>query len=189
MTMIPDDPWFPLRTERLLLREFRESDFDDVHEYARDPRVAHFMEWGPNALEETRAFMQRQFEAQAQWPRGAVNLAAEHLADRKLIGSIRLSVSDPVHLQGDLGYSFNSDYWGQGYATEAARALLDVGFRVLGLHRIWAECNVENAASWRVMQRLGMRREAHILEGKHIKGRWRDGYVYAILEHEFRETR
>ena len=178
-------PWFPIRTERLLLREFRPDDFADVHEYARDPDVARFMDWGPNAGAETATFMERKWAEQALWPRDEVTLAIEDVADRKLIGSIRLAVSDRANLTGDFGYSLNSAYWRRGYATEAGRAMLDVGFRRLGLHRIWAECDVENLGSYGVMTKLGMRREAEFRDGRLIKGQWRDRYLYAILADEF----
>ena len=178
-------PWFPIRTARLLLRELVEGDFDDVHEYAADPAVARFMDWGPNAVEETVEFMHRKRAEQAQWPRDEVTLAIEHLADGRVIGSVRLAVGDRGNLTGDFGYSLNSAYWRQGYATEAARAVVDTGFRVLGLHRIWAECDTENAGSWGVMEKLGMRREAHFRDGKLIKGAWRDRYLYAVLADEW----
>jgi len=183
------EPWFPLRTARLLLREFRADDFDDVHAYARDPLVARFMEWGPNAEAETREFMARMLAEQETWPREGVNLAIEHAGDHKVIGSIRLSVTDAKNQTGDIGYSLNSGYWRRGLCTEAARALLAVGFGTLGLHRIWAECDLENAGSYRVMEKLGMRREGHIRQGKLIKGQWRDRFVYAILADDFREVR
>ncbi|HEY0436705.1 MAG TPA: GNAT family protein, partial [Phenylobacterium sp.] len=101
------------------------------------------------------------------------------------IGSIRLAVSDPANLTGDFGYSLNRAYWRQGVATEASRAILDVAFGVLGLHRVWAECDPENVGSWGVMQKLGMRREAHIREARRIKGEWRDRYVYAVLARDW----
>jgi RimJ/RimL family protein N-acetyltransferase len=178
-------PWFPIRTARLLLRELRHSDFDDVHAYAADPQVARFMDWGPNAREQTIEFMNRKLEEQSRWPREEVSLAVEHVADARVIGSIRLAASDRDNLAGDVGYSLNSAYWRQGYATEAARALIDVGFKTLGLHRIWAECDTQNVGSWGVMQRLGMRREGHFRDGKLIKGAWRNRYLYAVLAEEW----
>jgi RimJ/RimL family protein N-acetyltransferase len=186
MTVTDDlKPWFPIRTARLLLREFREDDFDDVHAYAAEPDVARFMEWGPNTPQETTEFMARKWIEQAEWPRDAVNLAVEHIADQRVIGSIRLAVGDRPNLTGDFGYSFASAYWRQGYATEAARAVLELGFRLLRLHRIWAECDPENVGSWGVMEKLGMRREAHFRDSKLIKGAWRDRYLYAVLADEW----
>lgn len=178
-------PWFPIRTQRLLLRGFTQGDFDDVHAYAAQPEVCRFMDWGPNTHAETVTYMGLKLDEQAHWPRDEVTLAIEHLADARLIGSTRLAVSDRTHLTGDFGYSLNSAYWRQGYATEAARALVDAGFRALGLHRIWAECDVENIGSWGVMEKLGMRREALFRDGKLIKGEWRDRYLYAILAHDW----
>jgi ribosomal-protein-alanine N-acetyltransferase len=190
MTMSDDlKPWFPLRTERLLLRELVRADFDDVHEYAADPQVARFMDWGPNAQHQTVEFMKVKLAEQARWPRDEVTLAVEHLLDARVIGSIRLAVNDRPNLAGDFGYSFNSAYWRQRYATEAARAIIDVGFRVLGLHRLWAECDVDNLGSWGVMEKLGMRREAEIRDGKLIKGVWRDRFLYAILAEEWAAAR
>jgi len=178
-------PWFPLTTERLLLREFTHGDLDDIHDYAADPEVARFMEWGPNTREETEAYLARTLAAQEAWPRPDVNLAAERRADGRVIGSIRLAVTDAANLTGDLGYSFRRDCWRQGYTTEAARALVEVAFRTLGLHRLWAECDVDNRGSWGVMEKLGMRREALIRQGKLIKGAWRDRRQYAILADEW----
>jgi ribosomal-protein-alanine N-acetyltransferase len=177
--------WFPIRTERLLLREFREDDLDDVHAYAAQPEVARFMDWGPNGLAETETFMGLKLAEQQRWPRDEVTLAVEHLADARVIGSIRLAVSDRANLSGDFGYSLNRDYWRQGLATEASRAMLAAGFGVLGLHRIWAECDTANVGSYGVMARLGMRREAEFRDGRLIKGQWRDRYLYAILADEF----
>ena len=181
-------PWFPLRTARLLLRAFREDDFDDVHAYASQPEVARYMDWGPNALEETQAFMGRMFEAQARWPRDDVNLAIEHMADRRVIGSIRLGAK-PADESADVGYCINRDYWGRGIVTEAARAMLGVAFEVLGAHRVWAWCDVRNAGSYRVMERLGMRREGTLRQNVRMKGEWRDTYLYAILADEFGAAR
>lgn len=178
-------PWFPIRTERLLLREFTQHDFDDVHAYATDDAVVRYMDWGPNTLAETQAALDRWFEAEQHWPRGDVNLAIEHLADGKVIGSIRLGVKDEATRTGDVGYSIASAYWRQGLGTEAARAMLRAGFEVLKLRRIWAECDVRNARSYGIMEKLGMRREAHFRQDKRARDGWRDSYLYAILAEEW----
>lgn len=82
------------------------------------------------------------------------------------------------------GYAFNKRYWDQGYATEASRAVLHVAFSVLQLHRVWATCDVRNVASWRVLEKLGMRREAEFQGDVFQKGTWRSSYLYAMLEDE-----
>ncbi|WP_309605656.1 GNAT family N-acetyltransferase [Phenylobacterium sp.] len=178
-------PWFPIRTERLLLRAFTPDDFDDVHAYATEDAVVRYMDWGPNTLEETKVFLGRSLEAQLSWPRSDVNLAIQHLADGKVIGAIRLGVKDEATRTGDIGYSIASAYWRQGLVTEAAGAMLRAGFEVLGLHRIWAECDVRNAGSYGVMEKLGMRREAHFRKDKRARDGWRDSYLYAILADEW----
>jgi RimJ/RimL family protein N-acetyltransferase len=186
MTMSEDiRPWFPLRTARLWLREFRQDDFDDVHAYATQAEVVRYMDWGPNTPQETQGFLDRMFEAQATWPRDDVNLAIEHAKDRRVIGAIRLGLNKPAEQSADLGYSINRDYWGRGITTEAARALAGVAFRALGVHRLWAWCDIRNVASYRVMEKLGMRREGTFRENVHVKGAWRDTYVYAMLDREF----
>jgi ribosomal-protein-alanine N-acetyltransferase len=78
--------------------------------------------------------------------------------------------------------------WGHGYAPEAARALLDFGFAALGVHRVWADCDPANAAPIRVLEKLGMRREGHLVENAWIKGAWADSLLYAILDHEWRHV-
>jgi RimJ/RimL family protein N-acetyltransferase len=178
-------PWFPIRTERLLLRAFTQGDFDDVHAYATEEAVVRYMDWGPNTLEETQAFLDRSFAAQLRWPRSDVNLAIQQLTDGRVIGAIRLGVGGEATRTGDIGYSIASAYWRQGLVTEAARAMLRAGFDVLGLHRIWAECDVRNTGSYGVMTKLGMRREAHFRQDKLGRDGWRDSYLYALLADEW----
>jgi len=183
--ILPAEPWFPLRTERLLLREFRMGDFDDVHAYATDPEVVRYMEWGPNTPEVTREVLARWEADAAVWPRPGVTLAAELLDTGRVIGSIRLEVTSPNDRTADFGYSFHRPWWRQGYATEAARAVVAVGFDKLGLHRVWATCDVRNVGSWGVMEKLGMRREGLLRRNRLVRDGWRDSYVYAVLAEEW----
>ena len=177
-------PWLPLRTPRLILREFRDDDLDAVHAYGADPEVSRYMVWGPNTLDDSRAFMARTLEAQRAWPRAAVNAAVVLADGGRLIGSAEFRVIDAENLTGEFGYSFHQDHWGQGYGPEAAAALIRQGFDAMGLHRITATCDVRNRKSWRVMEKLGLRREATFRKDVRVKGRWRDTYLYAILARE-----
>jgi ribosomal-protein-alanine N-acetyltransferase len=179
-------PWFPLETQRLLLREFRPTDEADIHEYASDVEVVRFADWGPNDLATTRANLARRMEEQQQWPRDSMEVAVELSSDGRLIGILRLTIVDLHNQTADFGYTFNRRYWNNGYATEAARALLNVAFLRLGLHRVWATCDTRNRASYRVMEKLGMRREALFQKDVLQKGEWRDSYFYAILAEEWR---
>jgi RimJ/RimL family protein N-acetyltransferase len=177
--------WFPIETERLLLREFRAGDESHIHEYASDPEVVRLMIWGPNTPEMTRAFLEGALNAQERWPRPGVELAIERKEDHRLIGSIGLRIKDEANRSADIGYVLNRSCWGRGYMTEAARAILDAAFRDLHLHRVWATCDPRNHASYRVMEKIGMRREALFCKNAFEKNEWRDSYLYAILAEEW----
>jgi len=179
-------PWLPLRTPRLILREFREDDLGAIHAYGADPEVARFMVWGPNTPEESRAFLDRVLGAQEQWPRAAVSAAVEIAATGQMIGAVELRVKDPANRWGEFGWTLAREHWGQGYAPEAAAALLRQGFAEMGLHRITANCDARNRKSWRGLEKLGLRREATFRKDLRVKGRWRDTHLYAILKAEWR---
>ena len=179
----PDQPWFPIRTPRLVLREFREGDLADIHAYAAIPEVCRFMEWGPNTPEDSRAALDRALASQGEWPRKHVGLAVER--EGVVIGSIRMDLQGEKTADADFGYTMHPDHWAQGLATEASRALLEIAFQTLGLHRVWATCDVENTGSYRVMEKLSMRREAEFRQDKLIRGEWRNSYLYAILADEW----
>ncbi len=174
----------PLHTERLLLRDFEEADWEAVYCYASDPEVTRFMVWGPNTEEDTREYIQHKLAAQQADPRTSFSLAVVLKAEDVLIGSCALTVSRPEKHAAYIGYCLNRDYWGQGYATEAVQAIIGLGFLQLHLHRIFATCDPHNVASLRVLEKLGMRREGRLLEDRWQEGRWRDSYLYAILEQE-----
>ena len=89
------------------------------------------------------------------------------------------------HKQGEVGYVFNPAYHGRGLATEAVGALLRLGFEGLGLHRITGQLDARNTASARVLERAGLRREAHLVENEFVKGEWTDELIYAILRSEW----
>ena len=95
-------------------------------------------------------------------------------------------MSNPDNPEGWIGYSLNRKFWGQGYATEAAEALVKFGFGQLNLHRIFATCDPFNVASARVLEKAGMQREGHFRQHKWVKGKWRDSLLYAILDCEWR---
>lgn len=177
--------WFPIETARLRLREFRPEDELDIHEYASDPEVVRLMIWGPNTRELTRAFLARTLEEQKEWPRNSVGLAIELKGEGRVIGSIGLRVKDERNRAADIGYVLARRYWGYGYMPEAAHAIVDAAFRRAGLHRVWATCDPRNRASYRVMEKIGMRREAHFRKNAFEKNEWRDSYLYAVLAEEW----
>ena len=109
------------------------------------------------------------------------------MAKTVCFGELMLRLTDAENRQGEIGWSLHPDAQGQGFATEAAREMLRLGFEDLGLHRIDAESDARNAASLRLMERLGMRREAHFVEDEFLKGEWTSSIVCAILESEWRD--
>jgi len=178
-----------LTTERLLLREVRQTDWPAVHEFACDVEVTRFTSFGPNTEEQTKSFVEHGLaDARAQ-PRTFFALAITLLGEDRVIGGCSLRLRDDANREGELAYLLHRDYWGRGYIPEAARAFLAFGFEELGLHRIIARCNPLNTASERVMQKLGMQREGLLRESAFMKGCWIDLLLYSILEWEWKERR
>jgi len=172
-----------IETERLILRDFVANDFEDIHVYASEPAVVKYMLWGPNSKEDTQNYMNMLTDMQKQKPRIGYELAVVTKENNQLIGGCGIHIVSPS--QGELGYCFNHNYWGSGFASEAAAALVKYGFRELGLNRIYATCRPGNVGSAKVMRKIGMTYEGHLREHLHSKGKWHDSYQYSILESEF----
>ncbi len=177
-----------IRSDRLLLREFKEADWQAVHIYASDPEVVRFMEWGPNDEDDTKAFISRSIASQKERPRRKYTLAITLKGESKLIGGCDVCVVSSEHKKGWLGYCLNRDFWHKGYATETVQALLEFGFKQLALHRIFAEVDPDNIASRNVLEKTGMLYEGHVREHRWAKGKWRDSLLYATLENEWKRT-
>ncbi len=174
-----------LTTPRLLLREFRESDWQAVLEYQRDPLYLRYNPWTHRTEADARNSVRMFIAWQAEQPRTKFQFAIILKEQARLIGNCGIRMRGLDAHEADIGYELDSRYWGQGYATEAARALLAFGFGELRLHRIWAYCIAENVASARVLQKIGMQREGRLREKEWMKSRWWDTLVYAILDHEW----
>lgn len=116
-------------------------------------------------------------------------LAVTLKEENTLIGGGRISASDARHREGFIGYVLNRGFWGQGYATELAQALLAYGFDKLGLHRIYATCDIDNMGSAHVLEKIGMRREGVLREYRLQGENWRDQFLYAVLDHEWSYTK
>jgi len=176
-----------IETERLVLREFNKEDFALIHIYASDPEVVRYQPWGPNSEVDTQLFLEQNLSYQLDNPRYDYEIAVVKKDDNKLIGACGIHVSNPNHREGWIGYCYNRKYWGNGYATEAAKAVIKFGFKHLNLHRIFATCDPENFGSAKVLDNIGMAKEGQLRENKLQKGEWRDSIVYSILEQEYKE--
>lgn len=173
-------------TERLLLREFVEGDWPAVLAYQSDQQYLRFYHWTERTPEDVRRFVQRLVDAQREQPRTKFQLAIVLRADGHLIGNCGIRMKAAGAWEADLGYEIAPRCWGHGYATEAARSMLAFGFEELRVHRVCAHCIAENAASARVLEKIGMRREGHLRESEWMRGRWWDTFLYGILDYEWR---
>lgn len=166
---------------RLMLRDFVAADEVAVHSYACDPSVTRFMDWGPNSIDDTRAFL-REAEQQAQKsPRRSFDFAVIDTESHALIGGAALTLTDAQHHRGELGYVIHPDFWSKGLATEATHDLLRFGFDHLHLRRISATCHPENHASSKVLQKAGFSYEGRMRDHLVVHGAWRDSLLYAAV--------
>lgn len=172
-----------LTTQRLLIRSFSRNDWKDLYEYLSDEMVIRF--------EPYEVFNEEQCRHEAiQRSKNNAFLAVCLKESNKLIGN--LYFTEQEFNTWELGYVFNQNYQGLGYATEGAMAVLREAFDNMDARRVIAMCNPKNDASWRLLERLGMRREGHLLKNIYFKKDqygdpiWQDTYEYAILDEEWR---
>jgi RimJ/RimL family protein N-acetyltransferase len=173
-----------IRTERLLLRPFEPGDVDDVWAFQRLPEVAWHMLREPRDRDEAAVSVHGMM-AETRLAGGALTFAVVLPESGAVVGEASLVLRSRAHRSAELGYVLHPAHQGRGLATEAATALLRLGFDDHGLHRITAKCSARNAASARLMERLGMRREGHLLGARLVKGEWCDELVYAMLAGEW----
>ena len=165
-----------IETERLILRKFSENDLLDLFEYLSDPDVVKFEPYRPMPLDETREELEIRINSDEM-------VAVALKASGKLIGNIYLGKRENKTLE--IGYVFNKDYWKQGYARESCAAVILEAFSS-GVDRIIARCDPENQGSWRLLERLGFTREAHLNQNvffwKDDQGQpiWKDTYIYSL---------
>jgi RimJ/RimL family protein N-acetyltransferase len=141
--------------------------------------------WEGRTEQDVREFIQKFIDWQGEDPRSKYQLAITFPEQERTIGNCGIRMDSQDAKSANIGYEIAPDYWGRGFATESAQAMLTFGFEELKLHRIWAHCVLENIASRHVLENIGMRREGHLRETEFIKGLWRDSYIYAILDHEW----
>jgi RimJ/RimL family protein N-acetyltransferase len=181
---------WPVRTDRLLIRPARPSDRDALGAYRGLPEVAEWLSYRPADPDDWKSL----FSDPERLPR---TLVIEHAG--KVIGDLFLKVEDgwaqreaedqARGVQAEIGWCLDPAHAGHGYATEAARALLRLCFADLGLRRVVANSFADNEASWRLMERLGMRRESYtVRDSLHRERGWVDGVSYALLADEWRKS-
>lgn len=175
-----------LETARLILRPFRETDILTFSEYRSDPEVARYQGWeAPYEPAQAAHFILSMQQVQPGTPGQWYQLALQIKPDGPMIGDCGFCVLGDSPRQAEIGYTLARPYQGQGYATEAVTRVLDYLFRGLSLHRVRANCDASNLASARLLERVGMRREAHTIESTWFKGKWGSDFWYAILRREW----
>jgi len=172
-------------TKRLRLRSFRDEDWSAVHAYTIDPETVRYVPGELPSEEETQETIHSWMNGLAACP-PHYDFAVTLLPHDWVIGWCCIQISSSHTEVGELMYVFNRDFWGQGYATESTRAMVDFGFWELKLHRIFATCRPENAGSWRVLEKLGMQREGLLRENTYIHGKWCDSFLYAMLADDWK---
>lgn len=179
-------PAWPMQTERLLLRPFEEGDLQALFEMQSDQEVVRYLYYDARSLDEVRPALARKMAGVAVASEGDGMAAAVVLRDTgEVVADISLWVVSEGHAQGELGFVVHPAHQRKGYATEAARPMLDFAFNTVGLHQVCGRLEARNIASARVFEKLGMRREAHLIENEWVKGEWQSELVYAMLAGEW----
>ena len=174
-----------LETERLILRDFVEGDWQAVLAYQSDPLYLRYNHWTERTPEMVQEFVGWFLDQQVQQPRIKYQLAILLKSTNQLIGNCGVRMDTANSVTANIGYELSSHHWNQGYATEAAHAIVDFGFSRFSLHRIWADCIADNVGSAHVLEKLGMQLEGRLRENKYFKGRWWDTLIYAVLANEW----
>jgi RimJ/RimL family protein N-acetyltransferase len=177
----------PIETSRLRLRPFLAGDVDALFSYQSRDDVTRYLLWGSRSRDEVRHALELKITATAIRGEGDfLAVAAESIETGEIVGDAVLGLVSAENLQGEIGYIVHPDHHGNGYAAEMTRPLLRIAFDDLGLHRVTGSLDARNAASARVLEKLGMRREAHLVQNDFVKGEWQSEMIYAILASEWR---
>jgi RimJ/RimL family protein N-acetyltransferase len=176
----------PLVTERLLLRPYEPGDLDALHDMQSRPEVARYLYWEPRTRSESQSSLVRKVGWTRIWGEGdTLNLAVTRRSGGPVIGDVLVTYTSAAHQQAELGYLFHPGVHGQGLATEAAAVMVDLAFDQLGVHRVFARLDARNLPSARLLERLGLQREAHLVQNEWVKGEWVDEVIYAVRADEW----
>ncbi len=183
-----------LRTERLLLRPYRPDEAPALAARRSDPEVARYVQWTPPYTVDTASALIGRTLWRGRLGAGEGAMVALEIADGLVVGDCAVQMQAGDDRQASIGFTLGREHQGKGYATEAVRAVLGELFTCAagglfaaeGLHRVTAICDTENAGSRRVLERVGMRREAHFVQNIFFKGAWGSEYVYAMLAGEWK---
>ena len=178
-------------TERLVLRRFEATDAPAFARYRSIPGVARYQSWdAPYPIERAQALVdwlhERHPDEPGMWYQLAIALRTD---PERLVGDcgFRSRVDEPLVV--DIGFTLDPSVQGRGYGTEAGAALVRYLIEDRGKHKICADCDTRNDASWRLLERLGFRREGELRESFQDHGTWAGEYLYGLLASEWRDSR
>lgn len=182
---LPAIPDLPLRTERLRLRGFEPGDADALYAFHSDPDAVRYVPFAPRTREQTAEVLQRKMAHTALGQEGdLLELAVVRVDDEALIGDVLLALRSVEHQTLEVGYIFAPAAGGRGYATEAIRGLVELAFTFVGARRITARLDTRNQPSAALLERLGFRLEARLVENEWFKGELTSELDYALLSRE-----
>jgi len=177
-----------IQTARLVLRNFIESDLDIFLAYRNDPEVAKYQGWGiPYLREYGEAFISFMKDIKAPKQGGWIQYAIALKDTDELIGDLGCYIKEDDARQARIGFTIASKHWRKGYISEVVPYLLEYLFDGMNVHRIVADCDADNIASYRTLEKLGFRREAHFVESYLVDGVYTSEYHYGLLQREWRE--
>jgi RimJ/RimL family protein N-acetyltransferase len=174
-----------LDSPRLVLRRFQDDDLAAFLAYRNDPEIARYQSWDTISAPRAQSFIQNQKQQEPGLPGQWFQFALELKESRQIVGDCGLCVLVQDARQAQLGVTLARPQHGRGLASEAVSAVLDYAFINLDLHRVMAIVDVENSASARLMENVGLRREGHFVKHAWFKGHWADEYLYAVLQAEW----
>ncbi|TAG64903.1 MAG: N-acetyltransferase [Oscillatoriales cyanobacterium] len=166
-----------IETERLLLRKITLNDASDMFEYASNPEVSEYTMWSTHtSIEDTKYFLKSLTKMYKR--KELVDWGIVHKAEKKFIGTCGYVEWSMTHSRAEIGYALSARYWREGYMSEAVNAIIEFGFREMLLNRIVGRCEVNNIASARVMEKVGMQLEGILRQQLFVKGRYWDLIEY-----------
>ena len=176
---------YRVETERMVLRPYTADDFAAMADMHGREEVARYLLWKPRDVDASRQALERHLTPRLENAGDGMTLAGVDKETGRFVGEFVLFLRSTDHRGGEVGYILHPDFFGRGLAGEGARVILQIGFEEMNLHRIVGRLDARNTASARVLEKLGMRREAHFVRNEIVKGEWTDEVVYAMLAEEW----
>lgn len=165
-------------TSRLIIREYQPSDLHSIHQYASQPVVVQYQNWGLNSLDDTQEFLRQAMQNRLLIPRLCYEFCLEIKESRQQIGGCELTIDPEDKSKATIGYIINPLFWNQGYATEISRWLIRFGLTQLNVRSIQATCDRQNVASIRVLEKTGFQLATTLVDDFMQKGKMRTTLVY-----------